>query len=98
MEEEFGIFSQRGFDAGVIGVLDLEFPAVLDHPARDEVIIVCVERTDKAEEDIVIQKAVAEWLWLKDLRAVSRRAAGDDEDASIDGIGGSDLEVVSLEV
>ena len=29
---------------------------------------------------------------------MSRRAAGDDEDASIDGIGGSDLEVVSLEV
>ena len=65
-EESYGVSAQRGLDAGGGEGLDPDFPAVVDGPARDEVVVVGVEGVDQVteeegkEEGALVEETVAE--------------------------------------
>ena len=99
--KEFGVFAEGRFDACVFGVLDSDLPVVLDHPARDEVVVVGVQSTDFLPEpgaDVLVREGGDEGLVVEDLGAVSGGATGYHEHASVDGVGGRCFEVVALEI
>ena len=71
---------------------------MLHHPTRDEIIVVCVERAKEAEAGVFVEEAGCKAFVLQDSGAVGRGAAGDDEDAAVDGVAGCDFKIVTLEV
>ena len=71
---------------------------MLHHPARDKIIVVCIERAEEAEAGVFVEEARHKGFVLQDGGAVGRGAAGDDEDAAVDGVGGCDFKVVTLKV
>lgn len=73
-------------------------PAAAQHPPRDEVVVVRVQRAEQAEEEALVGVAAAEVRVVEDLGADGGRAARDDEDAAVEVGLRADLEVVALEV
>lgn len=69
---------------------------VLDHPARDEVVVVAVEGA--AAEEVLVCEGVVEVRVLQDGGADELGAAGDDEDGAVEVRGGGAVEVVAFEV
>ena len=94
--EELWVLAKRGFDTRVFRRLDLDFPLVVHYPARDEVVIISIQRSHQAEEGVFVGEPGEERLVLEDLGAVGRGATGYAEDASINGVGGRYFEVVTL--
>lgn len=73
-------------------------PAVAEHPPRDVVVVVRVQRAEPTTEEHLAAVAPAEVGVLVDLGAEGGRAARDDEDAAVEVGLRAELEVVALEV
>ena len=95
---EFGPLPQRGLDARGLGGLDPDPPAAVDHPPRDEVVVVGVERAHPAEEGVLVEEAVDKGPGLEDPGAVGRSAPRDHKDSAVNVVRGGDFEVVPLQV
>lgn len=76
LAEEFRIRAECRFDAGVCGVLGFDSPTALEHPARDEVVVVGVQGAHSAEEDAFVREGGEEGFVVEDVGAVGGGAAG----------------------
>lgn len=79
-------------------MLELDLPVVGHQPASDEVVIVSIERAELTGEEHLVGETLHECRLLDDTSANDGRSAGDDEDSTVDCVGGCQLEVMSLEV
>ena len=75
--------------------MDLDAPAMVDDPAGDEIVVVGVEGADEAKEGVFVFKIGDEGWGLEDAGTVGGGAAGEGEDAAVDGVGGCGFEGVS---
>lgn len=96
--QKFRILADVAEDHGLVGHLELDFPALSDEGAGQVVIVIGVEGTEETEEEVLVQVSGQEVWVLEDLSAVETGAARDDGDAAVEGVGGRVLEVVALEV
>ena len=71
---------------------------MVDHPARDEVVVVGVQRSHAAEEGVLVEEAVDEGPGLQDPGAVGGSAARDHKDSAVNVVRGRNFEVVPLQV
>lgn len=74
---------------------------MIHHPTCDEIVVVCVEGAYSAkfaEADVFVGAFIDEGFVLENCGAVGGCASRNNEDASINGIGGCYLEVVTLEI
>ena len=82
----------------IIGVLELDFPPLPNHPPRDEVVVVRVERPETAKEEPLVLESRLEGRVSEDLCSIGGGAARNDEHPAVDVACGGDFEVVALEV
>ncbi|KAI2018457.1 hypothetical protein LOZ48_006779, partial [Ophidiomyces ophidiicola] len=80
--QELGVVLERGLDLGLGVVLEVRLPAVRDHPAREEVVVVGVELV-APEPPLLVREAVGEGAVLEDARPVRHRAPGQARHAAV---------------
>lgn len=90
--------TDSGLDFCVLGILNPEFPTVGNHVAGDIVVIVGVERSEKTEEEHLVEVAGLELLVFENASANANCATGNDKDTAVNGVSGADLKVVTVEV
>ena len=94
----FGVLSESGLDACVLGILNFDLPSVIHHPARDELVVVGVERTHEAKESVFVDEAFEEGVVSKNSSPVSRGPTRNDRYPSVDAVCGCCFEIAPLEI
>ena len=102
LTEELGVDrladANGGLNLGLLGVLDLDLPTVLNQVAGDVVVIVRVKRSEKAEEEHLVEVSLLEGLVLENAGADAHRTAGNNEDTAVNRVCRADLKVVTIEI
>ena len=90
--------TDSGLNHRVVRVLEFHSPALADHPAGNEVVIVRVEGPKATKEEPLVLEFSLEGPVGKNLSAVGGGAPRDDEDPAVDVVCCRDFEVVPLQV
>lgn len=71
---------------------------MIDHPPGNEIIIISMKRTDKAEKAIFVEKVMYETRCRQDLGTVRGCTSRDTEHASVHGGGCGTVKIMSFKV
>ncbi|EFE37102.1 uncharacterized protein ARB_04630 [Trichophyton benhamiae CBS 112371] len=95
--EELRVVLERRLDLGLRVVLEVGLPAVGDHPAREEVVVVGVELV-AAEPPLLVGEAQGELAVLQDLGAVRNGPSRQARHPAVHVRRGGAVEVAALEI
>lgn len=95
--EEYRVILQCSLDLDLGVVLNVGFPTVRDHPARNEVVVVGIELV-LAEPPFFVGEGVSEAVVLQNLGPVGNGAARQARHAAIHVGGGGAVKVAALQV
>ena len=94
---ELGPLSEGCLDSRILGVLEPDQKSLLHGVAGEEIVIVG-KNLDQVKEEPLVAEFLHEVRVGQKLSLVHGRATGDDKDAAVNGIGGTELLIVSLQV